>query len=158
MLRNGKPLSRAGNSVPLQVVWVLAFALAYIGLAKLARFYGVEVVGLIGLAAGLAAWLAHTDRSRVMAEDVSRALQDAGLTRDQAAREVDESPAHWSEQFAGTRMLSLWRLASLPDAFQVAFAKRVLARYAPGLIVIERGEVVELITTVRQMRRKAEVA
>ena len=158
MLRNGKPLSRFGNCFPLQVVWVLAFALAYILFAKLARLYGVQTVGLIGLASAWAAWVAHTERSAAMAEDVSRALQDAGLTRDQAAREIDESPARLSEQFAGTRMMSLWRIAGLPDAFLVAFAKRVLARYAPGLIVIERGEVAELITTVRQLRQRAEVA
>ena len=158
MLRNGKPLDRFGKSLPLQIVWGLSFALAYVLLARVARLYGTSVVSLIGLAAAGAAWLAHTPRSKAMAEDVSRALQDAGLTRDQAALEIDESPAHWSEQFAGTRMMSLWRLASLPDSFLIAFAKRVLARYAPELIVIERGEVVELITTVRQMRQKAEVA
>ena len=149
-----------GNKVPawMALVWAVTFAVAYLAFLWLARRAGINVVAAVGLASAAAAWVAHTDRSAAMAEDVSRALNDIGMTRDQAARELDEAASHFSAQLAGTRMLSLWRLAGLPDAFLIAFAKRILTRYAPGLIVIERGEVCELITTVRALRKEAEAA
>lgn len=81
-----------------------------------------------------AAWTGHTEFSRMLAEDVTTALDAAFDKREAAAREMGLHPADLSRQLAGRDPLNLWRLAGLSWSFWLAFCAARMARTG-GLVI-----------------------
>jgi hypothetical protein len=130
--------------------------LLYIVLAALVHvgFTWLPWLTLVVSFAGMG-WLAHTSESRQLVEDFERALADSGLSLKEAAYWMQISEPQLSRQRAGLEMLSASRIASLPAAFQVAFAKRRLARFG-GYTVMESGVVADLVAAVRALTERRE--
>lgn len=82
----------------------------------------------------LTPWAGHTDASRELAEDMTAALADCGLSQKTAALEMGVHPSDLNRQMAGRDPLNLWRLTSLPGAFWVAFLARRSQRIGAALI------------------------
>jgi hypothetical protein len=100
------------------------------------------------------AFCGHTPRSRKIADHVEGALETEQITQKAAGVDMGLSPrdaTELSKQLAGVRPLNLWRLANLPDAFWIAFAKRILASF--GYIVLAPQER-EFILSAAQLGAK----
>jgi hypothetical protein len=103
--------------------------------------------GLVGMG-----WTTHTLESKGAADDFRLALVDCGLSDKAAALSMGISEPQLSRQLAGLEMLSAWRMASLPPAFHVAYAKRRLARFG-DYSVLEDGTLRELVKAVHALAR-----
>jgi hypothetical protein len=139
------------------VLWVVC-VLALLILLRLCGYPGF-IVGLMVLTA----WLGHTLESRAACADIERALMACGIAKKEAAITMGVTPQQFGNQLAGDEMLSFSRLASLPPAFWIAFAKARLERFSTG-VVIESQELVDLINAVQALvptvrpARKSEAA
>jgi len=90
-----------------------------------------------------AAWVSHTDRSRELAQDVSRALEMAGLSRKAAAEDMGLTEPQLSRQLSGAEPLNLWRLCALGAAFDLALLRRRAARIGAALFASEEVEMLK---------------
>jgi hypothetical protein len=127
------------------VFYILLAVLVHLGFAWLPWLtFGL---GLLGIG-----WLAHSADSKGMADDLRLALADCGMRDKEAAIVMGITEPQLSRQLAGLEMLSAWRMANLPPVWQVAFAKRRLARFGT-FHVLEDGALAELVQAVRTLAR-----
>lgn len=96
-------------------------------------------------------WVGHTDRSRAVALCVRGAIHALGWKDEYAAALMGISPAQFARQLAGVEMLSLSRLAELPDEFQREYDRRVAG--LRGAVVLERADL-ELVRGFCRLPRK----
>lgn len=92
----------------------------------------------------VAAWTGHTDESRQLAEDVTRAIDAVFDKREAAAVVMGLHPADLSRQLAGRDPLNAWRLAHLPASFWLAFLCARARRFGaevllPDMAALIRG-------------------
>lgn len=139
--------------------FVALLALMWVGIA-VALVMAVWVFGIIGFAVGAllaAAWTGHTLESSVCRDDLELALMRSGIAAKEAAITLGITAQQWSNQLAGDEMVSLWRLANLPAAFWIEFAKLRLERFSAG-IVITSQEVIALVQSVRELTAEQQQA
>jgi hypothetical protein len=152
-LRNYVPILLRG--LLYAVVFVLAHGLLMHAMRSGQRWLvgAVAVSAAIGMALTRRGWQqAHTEESAKLAEDIRAAWRDVDISQEKVALSIDVPKSHLSDQMAGREMLSAWKLWSLPAAFKVALAKRILARYAPDVVVIESEALRELVGVIQEMQ------
>lgn len=85
-----------------------------------------------------AAWCGHTDESRILAADVTTAIDAAYDKRETAAALMGLHPADLSRQLAGRDPLNLWRLTSLSSGFWTALLAARARRLGGELLSSEQ--------------------
>jgi hypothetical protein len=80
-------------------------------------------------------WVGHTPRSLALAHVVRETIAALGWKESYFAALMKIAPSRASRQLAGVEPLNLWRLAELPDAFQVEYDRRRAAMR--GAVVLE---------------------
>jgi hypothetical protein len=105
--------------------------------------YGTAILFGIGIAA-MAAWLGHTEASRVLAGDVDTALASVGKIGVLAVlifhtKETTAAP-RLSRALRIGEPLNLWRLAGLGEDFWVPFCTLVLRRYGATVFSPQQTE------------------
>lgn len=111
---------------------------------------GREVAAIATIACAVtAAWLGrHTSRSQEMAEDFRAALRDIGMSHKEAAIAMGVPEPVLACWLSGKEQASLWRIAELGPAFDVAFAKRRIARSGRAQ-VIDSQSICDLVNAVQ---------
>lgn len=92
----------------------------------------------------LVAWCGHTDESREMAEDVTKALDAIGMRYEDAADLMGLRLTQLSRQLAGREPLNYYRLGKLPVSFHMQWlrfrSKRIGGAFIePELVEFLRG-------------------
>jgi hypothetical protein len=137
----------------LGIIGVVVAFFAFPVMSRLCDSFSPHVVTFLAIAfAGMAAWLGHTPESQAYADDVRAALKDVGMSHKEAAIVMGIGEGDLSNQLAGRRgeQLSTWRMAQLGPAFDVALAKRRLARNGE-VAVIESQSICDLVNAVQAM-------
>jgi transcriptional regulator with XRE-family HTH domain len=83
-------------------------------------------------------------------DDVRGALRDAGYSQKSAAITVGVSEPTFANWMSGKERAPLSMLANLGPEFQVALAKRQIARHS-DCAVIERGPLCDLVNSVQSL-------
>lgn len=126
---------------------------------RLAAFvpYEVAAFGCVAFAIGAAWPKRHTAESLAMSEDIFGALADIGMSEKEAALAQEITPSQFSAQRVGRETFNASRLPQCGAGFMVAWIKRMGKRY--GLLVMEKGEVADLLSELRsQSRTRREAA
>jgi hypothetical protein len=139
---------RVGVWVGLVVLLVPALAV----MARVDRVFGLGVLGIVTFAATFgAAWMHHSDRSRILVNEFFAALSDEGISDKDAAHEMAIPQSVLSEWRSGTKQLSLSRAASLRDGFWVTFCRRVIQKWGGGRVEVLDGAVADLVRLLQPL-------
>jgi hypothetical protein len=135
------------------VVGVVVFVVpAVLLLSWTERMFGLGGLGLVTFAATFgAAWMHHTERSRILVDEFFAALADEHISDKEAAHAMDVPQSVLSEWRTGTKQLSLPRAASLRDSFWVTFCRRVIRRWGGGRVEVLDGTVAELVRLLQPL-------
>jgi hypothetical protein len=149
-MRHSEKRSRLWRRVGFWVGVVVLMVPAFAVVSRIDRLAGLGGLGLVTFAATFgAAWMQHTERSRILVDEFSAALTDEGISDKECAHLMDVPQSVLSEWRGGTKQLSLARAASLPDRFWVAFCRRVIARWGGGKVEVLDTPVAELVALIR---------
>lgn len=129
------------------VGWFLFCLVCFAGAMRVTNDYGqLPGFGLVGLSL-LAAWTAHTERSRYFV-GLFEAAVVRFMKREAAAITMDVPASRLSEGFRGTEQLSFSKACELPDDVWFGFATDVLER-SGQYVVIKTGALADLVEAVR---------
>lgn len=131
------------------VAFIVTFFVAVPVAHMLRDTFGPASVAMLTLAfAFTAAWLGHTPRSQAMAADIRGALADIGMSQKEAAILAGVPEPTIANWLSGKEQASLWRLAELGPDFDVAFAKRRIARSGTAQ-VLDSQTLCDLVNAVQ---------
>jgi transcriptional regulator with XRE-family HTH domain len=119
-------------------------------MSRIERFFGVQAVAAVTAIAAGGAWLAHTDRSRIVADLLRRAFSRGGLSIKEAAAMMGCSFSQLSEGLNGSEQLSFSRLAALPDAVLVDVGLALVAEFGHDRLQLVERPVADLVRTVER--------
>jgi transcriptional regulator with XRE-family HTH domain len=109
-------------------------------MSRIERFFGVQAVAAV----------AHTDRSRIVADLLRRAFSRGGLSIKEAAAMMGCSFSQLSEGLNGSEQLSFSRLAALPDAVLVDVGLALVAEFGHDRLQLVERPVADLVRTVER--------
>lgn len=102
----------------------------------------------------VSAWNGHTEQSRIVATAFVRALAVSGLKHGSAADQMGLDEKRLGRALAGAEPLNLWRVASLPASFWLAFLGLLAAHFGASLLLPEHVELLRGAARLFKVRKR----